>query len=353
MSTFLGSAVIRADTVSVPNPPVDDCEFLVPCFAAGDDSDFETVRITTDGSVSFPMRKEGPLCLFTAVPVLFVSGTQSAVHGDMELTDVSLEIFPGTMVDTLQPITAHATRAFPDGTNTSVVLLGGRVQVSESGTIAQLPEGFRPMSDVTVAVTRELDVVAVKTSGEVVVVANSVNCEISLDNIRFVTSDSVVVIRPRFPHRSLAYRIPISQLDGNSACQDISIDFASSEFDLMTPLTVATDRLESYCIAVCVVTRSGSVFVLQNDCKGFRATSHVVLSSLMTTNIASAEPRSKLSALAIASHHAFPSDSMFSEFETIVANKMSAIVFSRLSGEKESRCMRKDREWRRTRPVAS
>lgn len=352
MSTFLGTAVIRADTVSVPNPPEDDCEFLVPCFAAGDDRDFETVRIFTDGSVSFPTRKEGPLCLFTAVPVLFVSGTQSAVHGDMELTDVSLEIFPGMIVDTLQPITAHATRAFPDGTNTSVVLLGGRVRVSESGTIAHLPEGFRPMSTVTVAVTREIDVVTVKTSGEVVVVANSVSCEISLDNIRFVTSESDV-IRPRFPHRSLAYRIAISELDGNSTILDVSMDFASSEFDLMTPLTLSTDRLESFCLAVCVVTRSGCVFVLQNDCKGFRATSHVVLSSLMTTNIASAEPRCKLSALSIASHHALPSDSMLSDFEPIVANKLSAIVFSRLSGEKESRCMRKGREWRRTRPVTS
>jgi hypothetical protein len=307
---YISTAIIRSGTANIFPPPIQDMNFIVPALRDGTACGFDNIRVRScDGTID-GVEDVNP-CLFTAVPIMYVSSTQSPVTGDMEVVKVSDNIY--------------RTRSFPDGLETAVVLLVGTLKEKIT-----LPADCRPDRDL-VFVSGPNQVVKVDRSG---LVSSSSPGFPSLDNIRFYTSlqqtkEDVSVIRPRFPNRSLLYRIH-PQASGTK--------FAARESDLMLPVTLQVNDV--YELGVSVLTREGHLVIMDRLDRPFDVVSDILISSIHTGPVP--PPGSVKSALSIL----WQDEDKWSALLVQVKEKLGALSFSRLSGEKESRCLRKSREWR-------
>ena len=349
---YLTTAILRGDTVKVTNPPIDEVHMRVPSMTAGSACSFETVTITTSGDVTFdPPHIGSESCSYMAVPVMYVSHIDSPTLGDMEVEEgAPILNYPN---DNLR---IFRTRPFPDGSNESVVLLSGvmfgcSVIPAPPGdpdnppdpgcdVLARLPEGFRPARNLCFICSETGEPLMVKPDGDIFVDKRPDHQKWYMHNVRFIgsTCEETKMVKPRFPRKSLVHRIDCS--DG------VTWDFAARDFDLYFPTTIYAG--EDYESGVTVLTRTGQVFHFAESPTPeapVEVLSDVLLSSLFTCAIPGGRFRSPAM---IASTCALPDGSPWEEFRDSVGSKLAALVFSRLSGEKESKSLRRDRTWRQT-----
>ena len=327
---FLGTFVLSGSTTKVTPAPCDAVTFIVPSLSANATTEFETVTIDASGDLK--RSGVGPSCPITAVPIMYPTYAQSGTTGDMELDEpVSIEVNRESVRGLISVVN---TRAYPDGTNVALVMLGGTLRTSfhsEKGTVVlgTLPPGSRPGEEFAFICSLRGDLLRLSPDGSLVVeLVGGGESSLLLDCVRFHTGASDGTIRARFPHRSCLHILPQS-LPG-------SVPISGAYTDLIFPVSLqsATGPVLS-CLAL---TRAGILVPLWDD--DMNIMSPLYLSSLVTSQ-ASANP------ITAAALRGMPEDE-FVKLRDMVAEKLSAITFSQLSGEEEGRCMRRNRDWRRT-----
>ena len=243
---YLGVACISASSTSVPNPPLEDCSFLIP--SLGDECGFETVRIAATGEVTFdPPRSSA--CSLARVPVMYP--TSNSANGDMDLEKVECEGSVGVW----------RTKPFPGEENSFLVLLTG--EVKKVGLILQLPPGFAPLNDLTFVcdLAGTGSRLSINTAGLVEMHAcnsaaemhagNSAGTVVSLDNVRFASAGATQrqKILPNLANRSFLHNVGRGTL------------FGGLKADLYFAVT-GKNSTDDVKLGVAVLTQSGETLLL-------------------------------------------------------------------------------------------
>lgn len=308
--TYLATVCIDGSTKSVASAPVKDCTFLVPTFSVSDceepgPDDFEFVSILTSGEVVFESRflERTNVCLLTTVPILYPSSVQSSIHGDMESE------LCGTYVSN---INVWRTKPYPSDP-ASIVVFSGSVKVDTE--LFQLESTLWPSKDMMFPANG--GVVTVSRKGVVSFVSESSTNPslVSLDNVRYPLTETSIV-QASSPHRShLIVNGPL-HAKGRS---------------LFFPIVSQTKDK-----SVAIISPDEPVFI-END-----SLTPLIVSSMF----ASSQPgHSTWATQQIA-------EQMMGEghdaLVDAVAARLGGLVFARLSGESEFKCLRRDRGWRQT-----
>ena len=328
---FLGTCVVSGLVTSIDSLPSESVTFIVPSLSVAAVEDFETVTIDPTGAVF--RSGTGSPCPLIAVPLVFAASNQSATTGDMELdTYVAIPVEKRETVYHAQAVKVTKTRAYPDGNNVSLVLLSGQLEIVDSAfkgrvTLACLPAGCRPSLSYAHVCSLRGDFIDIRPDGlvDLNLVGNGSASTVYLDSVRFSTAPAAV-IRGRFPHRSCIHAI--GELGPGR------LEVSGAFFDLILPVTVDVDS--GPFLTCMALTRAGHVVPLW-DAKPDDEICPVFLSSLVTAE-ASENPTSGCGILGNST----------AQLRDLVAQKLSAITFSQLANEEEGKCMRRDREWRRT-----
>jgi hypothetical protein len=264
-------------------------------------------------------------CQFTCVPIWFPSTQQSSSTGDMELDNV-LELRAPD--DGSYKVCVYRTRPFPDRKEISVVLLSGTVRTSsKSKILAILPEAWRPIESKMFICSLEGDYIEVRPGGEIIM--HSVSGTAYLDNVRFVAGNGSSSVLARFKNRSFVHCLDVKRKE----------PFSPIAGDLLIPVTLKRPDTTQPILSVVAFTQTGDLVKLWDD-EALEVVSDILVSSLLTG------PALNTTKLPL-SLVAMP-DKDRQTLNQRVADKLSALVFSALSGEDPQRCMRRDRHWRQT-----
>lgn len=291
---YLASVCIDASLKKVSSPPVNECSFVIPTLSSDESVGFafEVVTIKVDCSVVFESRfaDRTDLCPLISIPIMYVSKSSSALYGDMELEFIG--IFDGVEV--------WRTRPFP-GTDSSLVILSGFASSGE----CQLPECVWPSFEMTFPSLGAS--IVLHTDGKLVFPSGCVSFP---HNVRYPIGTVCAKIRPGLPNRSFVYNLSHQN------------SIYPKGLDLFFPVG------------------NGGVYVLRWD------GSHALLGvEEFTTPIL-------VSSLLFSAQKGTGTRQLVAQggqpLVEAVANRISAIVFAYLSGESESKCLRRDRYWRQT-----
>jgi hypothetical protein len=314
---FLSTVLIQGNTEKVSPAPLHELEILIPGFDS-----FDTIIIRSDGTIQ--RNSTSPkICPHIAVPIMYVSGTQSIATGDMEIEEEPL------LLNEKFNVSLYRTRPFPAKKENCVILMSGCVNIPSDFEdleilIGTLPDQFRPDTDKKVVCSLEGDYVHIDSdTGNVVVhlvKGSGSSRKISLDNVRY-SLGSTGTIRARFPFRSLVYYV---SPQGRQS-------FAPNEYDVFFPVTVETEK--GLALSVVAFTQSGDMVPLGEAERIEKVVSEVLISSLLTGQPCP-DRITPLSA---------PPD-----MDRRVYEKLSALTFSELSGEDLVKCIRRDKSWRHT-----
>ena len=333
---FLSTHVLTSASEKVNAKPLRDIQLMVPSF--GDDCGFQTVTITSNGEVC-GITDPGA-CSLTAIPIMYVSALQSAVDGDMEVDS------PVVLNPTCD-IVAYRTRPFPDGKDTSVVLMGGFLEIDrqpdsvQSTHVGQLSPVYRPKSKKWFVSSIEGDYVTVDDSGDVIVhvlPGKSEKVRVFMDNIRYVAGDvgPSNLVRARFPYRSSIHVIPTNKS---------RLPFSPKDWDVLVPVTLKpSDPTDQPVLSVLGFLQCGDIVPLWDD--ESLICDDLLISTLLTSTAA---PENYLTPISIVKMD----ETQRKEVCDSVSKKLSAMVYSELVGDDDLKWINRDQKWRQTgiRPV--
>lgn len=333
---FLSTHVFTSANKRVEAKPVCDVKVIVPSF--GDDCGFQIVTITSNGEIGGI--SDTSACKITAIPVMYISAIQSAADGDMEV-DSPVVLNPESF------IVAYRTRPFPDGKDTSLVLMSGILDIERPSNsvkyahVGQLPPVYRPKSKMSFVCSIAGDYVTIDEAGDVIVhvfPGQSNKSLILMDNIRYVAGDPGMsnLVRARFPYRSSIHVLSTNQ--GRLA-------LSPKNCDLLIPVTVKSNKPnEKPTLSVIAFLQCGDIVPLWDD--NSLTCEDLLISSLITSTAA---PEDYVTPISILNMDA----TQEKKVNESVSNKLSAMVYSELVGDEDLKWINRDQKWRQTgiRPV--
>jgi hypothetical protein len=286
------------------------------------------------------------------IPVLFP--TEAPVNSaDPDL--VLIHEFSGVSVYKMRP--------FPDDTESSLIVFTGSLMIPADNITVGLPFllfklKYEIIDNLKFISTISNNYIEFHKNGEVVY--NPVHHtpgdshHVLFDHIRFVSGpgypvdgeEGLIEIRPRKVHKSKIFKINLKNsinFENNSKIVQIGkLEKLTPKSELYLSVTLeAVDSSGEVTHAVGVITRTGEIYIIKNNLHNiFKIGNELILSSLnlvennfVTPNITN-----------IAGMH----QEELIHFKELVGHKLGGLVYARISGLEEAKCMKKTRHWRRT-----